>query len=47
VIVQVNRQPIRSTADLTAAISRSATRPALLLINRRGTTVFLTVKPKA
>jgi len=47
VIVQVNRQPVRSTADLTAAIGRNATRPALLLINRRGTTSFLTVKPKA
>jgi serine protease Do len=47
VIVQVNRQPVRSGAGLNEAIGRSGTRPALLLINRRGTTVFLTVRPKA
>ncbi len=46
VIAQVNRQPVRSGAELTAAIGRSGTRPALLLINRGGTTVFLTVRPK-
>jgi Do/DeqQ family serine protease len=46
VIVQANRQPIRSGTDLTAAIGRTGTRPALLLINRRGTTIFLTVRPR-
>ncbi len=47
VIVQANQQPVRSVADLQAAIQRSGTRPALLLINRRGTTVFLTVRPRS
>jgi Do/DeqQ family serine protease len=47
VIVQVNRQPVRSSADLTAAVGRTGTRPALLLVNRRGNTIFLTVKPRA
>ena len=47
VIVQVNRQPVRSGAGLEEAIGRSGTRPALLLINRRGTTVFLTVRPRS
>ena len=47
VIVQANRQPVRSGGDLTAAIGRTGTRPALLLINRRGATVFLTVRPRA
>ncbi|HEV7905905.1 MAG TPA: DegQ family serine endoprotease [Pyrinomonadaceae bacterium] len=47
VIVQVNRQPIRSSAGLEEAIGRSGTRPALLLINRRGSTIFLTVRPRS
>ncbi len=47
VIVQVNRQPVRSGADLAAAVGRTGTRPALLLVNRRGNTIFLTVKPRA
>ncbi|HEX8456962.1 MAG TPA: DegQ family serine endoprotease [Pyrinomonadaceae bacterium] len=47
VIVQANRQPVRSSADLTAAIGRTGTRPALLLVNRRGNTIFLTVRPRA
>jgi Do/DeqQ family serine protease len=47
VIVQVNRQPVRSSADLTAAVGRTGTRPALLLVNRRGNTIFLTVRPRA
>lgn len=47
VIVQANRQPIRSGAGLSEAIGRSGTRPALLLVNRRGTTVFLTVRPRS
>ncbi|HEX8633231.1 MAG TPA: DegQ family serine endoprotease [Pyrinomonadaceae bacterium] len=47
VIVQANRQPIRSSGDLTAAVGRTGTRPALLLVNRRGNTIFLTVRPRA
>ena len=46
VIVQVNRQAVRSAAELKAALERSGSRPALLLVNRRGTTVFLTVTPR-
>jgi Do/DeqQ family serine protease len=46
VIEQVNQQPVRSAADLRAALQRSGTRPALLLVNRRGTTVFITVTPR-
>jgi len=47
VIVQANRQPVRSSVDLTAAVGRTGTRPALLLVNRRGNTIFLTVRPRA
>lgn len=46
VIEQVNQQPVRSVADVTSALARSGNRPALLLINRRGTTLFVTVTPR-
>ncbi len=51
VIEQVNRQPVRSSADVTAALARSGPRPVLLLITRvfrgQATTIFLTVRPRA
>lgn len=46
VIEEVNRQPVRSVADLKAALQSTGTRPALLLVNRGGNSVFLTVRPK-
>lgn len=46
VIEQVNQQSVRSVADVRAAIQRSGTNPALLLINRRGTTIFVTIRPR-
>lgn len=46
VIEQVNQQPVRSLADLKAAIDRSGNKPLLLLMNQRGTTVFVTLKPR-
>jgi serine protease Do len=46
VIQEVNRQPIRTAADLGSAIDRSGSRPALLLINRRGNPAFVTVRPR-
>ena len=46
VIVEVNRRPVRSTADIRAALRASGSRPALVLINRNGQTVFLTVRPR-
>ncbi len=46
VIEQINRQPVRSVADVRAALQRSGNRPALLLVNRRGNTVFITVQPR-
>jgi serine protease Do len=47
VIQEVNRQPIRSAADLSGAIDKAGNRPALLLINRRGNPVYVTVRPRA
>jgi Do/DeqQ family serine protease len=43
VIQEVNRQPVRSPADLRSALQKSGNRPVLLLINRGGQTVFVTV----
>jgi Do/DeqQ family serine protease len=46
VIEQVDQQPVRSVADLKAAIERSDKRPLLLLVNHRGVTVFVTIRPR-
>jgi Do/DeqQ family serine protease len=46
VIQEVNRQPVKSAEDLRAAIEKSGTKPVLLLINRRGETAFLAVRPR-
>jgi len=43
VIQEVNRQPVRSPADLRSALQRSAGRPPVLLVNRGGRTVFVAV----
>jgi serine protease Do len=45
VIQEVNRQAVKSVDDLRAAIRRSTDRPALLLINRQGRDIFVTVRP--
>ena len=46
VIEQVNQQPVRSVADLRSAIERSGKDPLLLLVNHRGTTIFVTIRPR-
>ena len=43
VIEAVNRQPVKSVDELRQALTRSGDRPALLLINRNGNEVFVTV----
>lgn len=47
VIEQVNRQGVSSTAELQAALERAGDRPALLLVNRRGNRIFLTLRRQA
>jgi S1-C subfamily serine protease len=47
VIEEVNRRPVRTVADLQAALKGTGTRPALLLVNRGGDTVYLPVRPRA
>jgi serine protease Do len=43
VIQEVNRQPVRTTDDMRAALAKSGDRPPVLLINRGGQTVFVPV----
>jgi len=45
VIESVNRQPVKSVDELRSALKRNADRPVLLLINRQGSNIFVTVKP--
>jgi Do/DeqQ family serine protease len=51
VIEQINRQPVRSAADVSGALARSGARPALLLVTRvtrgQAATIFVTVRPRA
>jgi serine protease Do len=45
VIQEVNRQPVGSVAELRAALKQGSDKPALLLINRQGADIFVTVRP--
>jgi serine protease Do len=45
VIQEVNRQTVTSVDDLKSALKKSADRPTLLLINRQGNDLFVTVRP--
>ena len=47
VIEEVNRRPVRTVAELQAALKGTGERPALLLVNRGGDSVFLPVRPRA
>ena len=44
VIMEVNRQPVHNATELSAALRRTGNRPALVLVNRDGRTVFLPVR---
>ena len=46
VIVEVNRQPVRSSSEIATALKGSSSRPGLLLIHRNGQSLFLTVTPE-
>jgi Do/DeqQ family serine protease len=45
VIQEVNRQPVTSVDTLRTAVRRNTDKPTLLLINRDGADIFVTVKP--
>jgi Do/DeqQ family serine protease len=44
-IQEVNRRPVRSQADFNAAVQLSGARPALVLVKRRDTVTYVTLKP--
>lgn len=46
VILEINRQPVKTLDDVSAALDKSGNRPVLLLVTRKGSTVYLTVTPK-
>lgn len=45
-ILEINKKQVNSIADVQAALAASGERPVLLLISRRGQTIYLTVKPQ-
>ena len=45
VIEEVNRQAVLNVDDLRSAVRKSATRPTLVLVNRGGKDLFVTVRP--
>jgi serine protease Do len=46
VILEINRRTVNSVESVQAALDSAGTRPILLLINRRGQTVYLTVRQR-
>jgi len=46
IIEQANGRAVRSAEELRSAIEQSAERPLLLLVNRGGQTIFVTVRPR-
>jgi serine protease Do len=45
IIQEVNRQPVKSVDDLRSALKKTTDRPTLLLVNRQGNDIFVTVRP--
>ncbi|MEP6849975.1 MAG: DegQ family serine endoprotease [Acidobacteriota bacterium] len=46
VILEINKQQVNSAVEVQAALDKSSGKPVLILINRRGQTIFLTVRPE-
>lgn len=46
VIIEINRKPVNAIADVRAALEGASDRPILLLVNRRGQTSYVTVRPE-
>jgi Do/DeqQ family serine protease len=44
VIVKVNNQPVKTVAELKSALDRNEGKPSLVLINRKGTNIFVTLE---
>jgi Do/DeqQ family serine protease len=46
IIVEINRQPVKSPDDLQKGLDKAGGKKSLLLINRRGQTAYLAVEPR-
>jgi serine protease Do len=45
VVLEVNKQAVSSPDDVRAALDKAGSKPVLLLVSRRGQTIYLTVRP--
>ncbi len=45
VILEINRNPVATIEDVQSALEKSGDRSVLLLLNRRGQTIYLTIAP--
>jgi Do/DeqQ family serine protease len=45
IIEEVNRQAVTTVEELRAAVNKTTDRPLLLLVNRQGSEIFVTVRP--
>ncbi len=45
IILEINRRAVKSSDDVQSALESGAGKPVLMLISRRGQTIYLTVKP--
>lgn len=45
IILEINRQPVNSAEAVQSALESAGGKPILLLISRRGQTIYLTVRP--
>lgn len=45
VVVSINRIAVRSATDVDSAVAKSGERPVLLLIDRKGQTIYVTIRP--
>jgi S1-C subfamily serine protease len=43
-IQEVNRKPVRTLAEFSAAVQQSGSRPVLLLIKRRDAVIYVTLR---
>jgi len=46
VIIEVNKQVVKSLEEVQAALAKSGDKPVLLLISQKGQTIFLTIQPR-
>lgn len=46
ILIEINRKPVNSIADVRSALEGTSDKPILLLVSRRGQTSYLTVKPQ-